>query len=156
MTTHVKSPAKNHLGQTQYSPKLCAEVAKLMAAGFSDTQVFAQWNISKDTFYRWKREHEDFKEACDIGKAKFDAKHEELGVLGMMKAADIDYQFWRDLGKFRNGWTEKAPAGSTHNTQINIDKMNILHQQSNAELLEYIKDNLDIIEGELVDESGKS
>ena len=126
----------------KYVPKLCTEITKLMAAGFSDTEVMAQWNICRDTFYRWKRENPEFKEAHDIGKTLFDAAHEKLGKEGMLKTRDIDYQFWRDLGKYRHGWTEKLPT-STNNTQINIDKINILQNQSNSELIEYIKMNLE-------------
>lgn len=146
--------------QSDYDQKYCAEVYKYMSAGFSETQAIASLGTSRSTFYRWKKEYPDFKEACDKGKVQFDAKHEELGVQGMMKTIDIDYQFWRDLGKYRNGWTEKANASvTTHNTQINIDQMNVLNDQSNEELLLYIKSQMEkhpelqhIIEGELVNE----
>lgn len=140
---------------TKYEPKMCAEVYKYMSAGFSETQAIAQLGVSKATFYRWKKEYPEFKDAVDRGAVQFDAKHEELGVQGMMKTMDIDYQFWRDLGKFRNGWTEKS-ATSTNNTQINIEQMNVLNDQSNEELLAYIKAQMErnpelqhIIEGQV-------
>ena len=127
---------------TKYNPKLCAELTKLMAAGFSDVEVMAKWEISKGTFYTWKREKPEFKEAHEIGTNMFDSHHEKLGKEGMLKAKDIDYNFWKDLGKFRHGWSEKSPS-NTNNTQINIDKINILQQQSDSELIEYIKSNLE-------------
>jgi hypothetical protein len=71
----------------------------------------------------------------------FDAIHEDLGRQGMMKQADIDYQFWRDLGKYRHGWTDKTTGGTTNT--INIDTMNVLNNQTNEELLCYIKSQLD-------------
>lgn len=114
-----------------------------MSAGFSETQTIAALGKSRSTFYRWKKEHPEFAEAVDKGAVQFDAKHEELGIQGMMKTMDIDYQFWRDLGKYRNGWTDKTANGVTNNTQINIDQMNVLNEQSNEELLIFIKSQME-------------
>jgi hypothetical protein len=126
----------------KYEDKYCVDIYKNMAAGLSDTQVMAKWDISRSTFYRWMKEHPELKEAQERGKVAFDAIHESLGVQGMMKTTDIDYQFWRDLGKYRHGWAEKQSA-ATMNTQINIDTMNVLNEQTNEELLEYIKGQME-------------
>ncbi len=120
----------------------CLDLTKKMAAGQSDTEVMAQWGISRATFYRWLKEYPELKESHEIGKVMFDAIHEDLGRQGMMKQTDIDYQFWRDLGKYRHGWSEK-PSTATTNTQINIDTMNVLNEQTNEELLEYIKSQME-------------
>jgi len=145
--------------QSEYKPEYCAEVYKIMAGGSSETKAIALLGTARSTFYRWKKEHPEFAEACDKGKVVFDAHHEDLGVQGMMKTMDIDYQFWRDLGKYRNGWTDKTATGITNNTQINIDQMNVLNDQSNEELLAFIRSQLEqnpelqyIIEGEIVSE----
>lgn len=146
MTTEIQKNSRTG----KFRPSMCTDLTRLMAAGLSDTQVMAQWGISRDTFYRWLRENEEFKEAHETGKVMFDAVHEKLGVEGMLKMSDIDYQFWRDLGKYRNGWSDKAAATTTtNNTQINIDNMNVLQNQSNEQLVEFIKENLDVLEGEL-------
>ncbi len=126
----------------KYNEKYCIDLTKKMAAGLSDTEVMAQWSISRGTFYNWIKEYPELKEAHDMGKVMFDAIHEDLGRQGMLKQADIDYQFWRDLGKYRHGWSEK-PSASTTNTQINIDTMNVLNQQTNEELLCYIKSQME-------------
>lgn len=146
--------------KSDYKPSYCAEVYKIMAGGCSETKAMALLDVSRSTFYRWKKEHPEFADACDKGKVQFDAHHEDLGVQGMMKKRDIDYQFWRDLGKYRNGWTDKPMImgpGSTYNTQINIDQMNVLNDQSNEELLMYIKAQMEkhpelqhVIEGEII------
>jgi hypothetical protein len=125
----------------KYEPKMCVDLYKKMAAGLSDTQVMAQWGVARSTFYRWLKEFPELKEAQEKGKTAFDAIHEDLGVQGMMKTADIDYQFWRDLGKFRHGWAEKQTA--TNNTQINIEQMNVLNDQTNEELVHYIKSQME-------------
>lgn len=126
----------------KYESKYCADIYRLMAAGLSDTQAMAQWGISRGTFYRWMKEKPELKEAHEQGKVAFDAIHEDLGIQGMLKTKDIDYQFWRDLGKYRHGWSEK-PSTATNNTQINIDTMNVLNEQTNDELLAYIKSQMD-------------
>jgi hypothetical protein len=127
---------------SSYDPKHCVEIYKNMAAGLSDTEVMAKWGISRGTFYRWLKEHPELKEAHESGKVAFDAIHEDLGRQGMLKQTDIDYQFWRDLGKYRHGWADK-PSAATTNTQINIDTMNILNEQTNEELLLYIKSQME-------------
>lgn len=127
---------------SDYSAAHCVDIYKQMAAGLSDTQVMSMWGKSRGTFYRWLKEHPELKEAHEQGKVAFDAIHEDLGVQGMLKQTDIDYQFWRDLGKYRNGWAEK-PSAATTNTQINIEQMNVLNQQTNEELLEYIRSQME-------------
>lgn len=125
-----------------YNPKLCSELTRQMAAGLSDTEVIAKWGLARSTFYRWKKEHPEFKEAHEIGKGMFDAIHIELGTKAMKKEIDLEYVYWKDLGKYCHGWADKGATGTTNNTQINIDQMNVLNEQSNEELLMYIKDNL--------------
>lgn len=127
---------------SKYDASMCVDLTKKMAAGLSDTEVMAMWKISRGTFYRWLKENPELKEAHETGKVMFDAIHEDLGRQGMMKQTDIDYQFWRDLGKYRHGWAEK-PSAATTNTQINIDTMNVLNEQTNDELLEYIKSQME-------------
>lgn len=146
------------VAQTDYNPKYCSEVYKIMAGGCSETKAIAILDVSRSTFYRWKKEHPEFADACDRGKVQFDAHVEDLGVHGMMKTMDIDYQFYRDLAKYRNGWTDKPIQGSiTNNTQINIDQINVLNDMSNDEVLAYIKSQVEqhpelqhVIEGEIV------
>lgn len=143
--------------EDKYKSEYCVDLYKKMAAGMSDTEVMAQWEISRGTFYRWVKEKPELKEAHDRGKVAFDAIHEDLGRQGMLKQTDIDYQFWRDLGKYRHGWAEK-PSAATTNTQINIDTMNVLNEQTNEELMLFIKSKLQelpelshIIDGEIVE-----
>lgn len=138
------------MADSKWDDKYVVDLYTKMAAGMSDVQVRVSWNVSKGTFYRWLKEHPELKDAHERGKDAFDAIHEDYGVQGMLKQNDIDYQFWRDLGKFRHGWAEKST-----NTQINIDTMNVLNEQTNEELLAFIRNQVEkhpelsnIIEGE--------
>ncbi len=142
----------------KYVPKHCTDLTKKMASGMSDTEVMAMWGVSRGTFYKWMQKYPELKEAHEVGRVMFDAIHEDLGRQGMLKLTDIDYQFWRDLGKYRHGWSDK-PSTATTNTQINIDTMNVLNQQSNEELLYFIKSQMEshpelrsIIEHENIDD----
>jgi len=59
-TTHDKVP---------YNPKYCIEVLDLASAGYSNEEIrlfFAHVHgIQLKTFYVWKREHPDFREALE-------------------------------------------------------------------------------------------
>lgn len=120
-----------------YNSKYCAEIFKLMAAGFTDTQVYAKWGICKDTFYKWKRERPEFLEAHQQGSAQYEAYLDAKGRAGMLKEEDIDFQFWKELCKYKLGRSDKAtPTTVTNNTLI-------LQNQSNDDLIEFIKNNLE-------------
>jgi hypothetical protein len=143
---------------TDYNPKYCAEVTKLMAAGLTETEVIAKLGKARSTFYRWKKEFPEFAEALELGRDLYGANMIQLGREGMNKTKDIDYRFWKDLSK--NVHELKDPVstntGNTNNIQIN----NYLNEQSNEELLAYIKNQMEthpeltrVIEGEIIDVS---
>ena len=144
------------VAQSDYDSKYCAEATKIMSAGLTETECIAQLGKSRSTFYRWKKEFPEFKEALDRGKVLYDSNMIALGRQGMLKTMDLDYRYWKDLSK--NVHELKDPQTSTHNTQINIDQMNVLNEQTNEELLMYIKSQMEkhpelshIIEGEIVE-----
>ena len=47
---------------TKYKPEMCKTVIDLMEEGASQQEVLAALDISNDTFYRWKKENEEFSE----------------------------------------------------------------------------------------------
>lgn len=119
------------------------KIAQETALGKSDSQIIKDWGIARSTFYEWKKNHPEFLEAYDLGKGLAESNHIELGRLAMTKQLDLDYQFWRDIGKHLYKINNQPTAGGTNNTQINIDNMNVLQNQSNEELLSYIKNKLE-------------
>ena len=52
---------------TKYKTSFCDALIDQMSQGALNEEIFASWSISKDTFYRWINEHEDFKAAYEIG-----------------------------------------------------------------------------------------
>ena len=130
------------MSEDKYNSSYCTDITKKMAAGLTDVEVIAQWPISYSTFYRWKKEHPELKEAADIGKTMYDANMLSLGKQGMLKERDLDYRYWKDLSRQVKG-LEDPKIGNTNNTQINIDTMNVLNEQTNEELLMYIKSKME-------------
>lgn len=126
----------------KYHSKYCAAITKYMSAGLTDTEVMSKWDISRATFYRWKKEHPEFAEAADRGKVRYDAYQDDLGRKAMLKEIELEYPYWRDLNRFHRGLGAATPTSSS-GTQINIDTMNVLNQQTNEELLIYIKSKLE-------------
>lgn len=117
---------------------LPAKMFSQMAKGRTDTQVIADWGISRATFYRWLKQYPELKEAKELGEVQYEAYLDEKGLAGMTKTEDIDFQFWREMCKYKLGRTEKQ-----FGTQVNIENMNVFNDQSNEELLAYIKSQME-------------
>jgi len=47
-------------------------LGRMVAAGLTDEQVCAVYDIDETTFYKWCKEHEEFKAAIDKNKKRFD------------------------------------------------------------------------------------
>ena len=53
---------------TKYKPQMCEVVIELMREGASQDEVIGHLDISRDTFYRWKEEHEEFSDSIKRGE----------------------------------------------------------------------------------------
>lgn len=127
------------VAETKYSPERCRQITTMMAAGMSQVEARAAMEVSKTTFHRWRKEYPEFQEAYELGKDLAEQNHISLGKSAMMGDIKVDFKFWKELGKYCHGWTDKSGGGATNNTQINIDQMNVLQDKSNEELIDYIK-----------------
>ncbi|NLK94720.1 MAG: hypothetical protein GX275_05975 [Clostridiales bacterium] len=77
------------------------DVEKWAIMGLSDTQIAFNLGISKDTFYRYKKEHSDFSDTLKRGKNQADFKVENalykkatgytVKKVGVIKCKDIYY-----------------------------------------------------------------
>jgi hypothetical protein len=127
---------------SEYKPEYCEELINKMALGMFDYEVFADWDISRDTFYRWLKEHPDLKQAKDIGLVK---SYKWWTTEGKQRFADRDdkgFKYWISImnNLFRDfGWGKEEGAKAA--TQINIGSMNIL-QKSPEELINIIQQDL--------------
>ena len=105
---------------TKFKKRYCREVIEKMAEGEFDCNICADWEISADTFYRWRRENPEFKEAHKIGIAKCESWWIKNGL-----ADNVNFKFWIALmkKKFNYAGTQGKQDG---NKTVNIDNMNIL------------------------------
>lgn len=133
MTNPVGRPA-------QYNPDFhITDLVDKMKQGLLDCEIFAEWDISKNTFYRWLRENEDLKDAYERGFEKGEAHL--VGKFRRMMDGELEgkHSFNAAIALANNKYKWSKGSTSDIQTQININNMNVIdHNQSNAELLEFI------------------
>jgi hypothetical protein len=73
---------KNRTGpDSEYSPKL-AEIARDLAKeGLTVDQICERLHIHINTFYKWRRENDEFKILVQEGRDSFDTEHVEKAML---------------------------------------------------------------------------
>ncbi len=76
--TDVYKRKRAHGKPSSYRPEYAHQVFKWLASGHSLDSFCAQIMVSGDTIYRWKKQHEDFGEAIDLGRRGLQAYIEEL------------------------------------------------------------------------------
>ena len=94
---------------------------------------------SKDTFYRWIKEHKSFGDAYDTSKVESQAFYEDIllaGALGRIKNYNFNSLAMTMNNKFGDEYKRSA-TGS--NTEINIGAINTIEQMSSVELDKRIK-----------------
>jgi hypothetical protein len=118
-----------------YKQEYPEQLIKLMSEGKLDIQVYALWDISKDTFYRWLNEYPELREAHNIGMVKCEAVYIDLAQQAMAKGDDKGFKYYISLMNNKFGW-EKGAKGQE--TTINIGNMNVLNQMSRPDLLQHV------------------
>lgn len=155
MTKNTKLP-KLAGRPPKLSNKIIKQTKEIMARGCSKNTAIRELGISRSTFYKWQRENQDFANAVADGLTYGESVHEEIikGMAqGSIKGGSVAaYQMY-----MRNvhGWDRNQGDGNTHNTQININSMNVLQDKSTEDLLEYIRDMQDeikpMLEADIID-----
>lgn len=127
------------------------ELVELMANGALDCEVFAKWNICKDTFYRWINENADFKAAYEEGLPKCEAWWIDWGRRGMKgEIKGFTFNAWIAFMNNKFKWAKISQESQNVINNVTISNLNVLQQKSNLDLVEYIKmtveRNKDVIE----------
>lgn len=115
----------------------------IMATGALDCEIFAEWDISKATFYRWLNDHEELKEAHEMGLQKCEAWWTKRMRESFLDKDDKGFKYCIAIMNNKFGWekgSKQQDAGST--TNINIGNMNLLQDKSRDGLLQYINERL--------------
>lgn len=126
--------------ETRCTWEMINTVRKILSNGLSNNVAMASINVSKDTFYRWKREIPAFREALEDAQPKQMAVNE----LEIRKIATGEKKgnvaAWQMYMRNIHGWDKPAGENNTYNQSININNMNVLEDKSIEDLVAYIED----------------
>lgn len=92
---------------TTFKPEYIEEVVTLAKKGYTVTAMCDEWDISRDTFYRWVKDNEDFAAAFERSKPKVQNAYEQLyfkiatgeirgNIQGMNKLMAVKFADWRE------------------------------------------------------------
>ena len=110
---------------TKYKPSMCKVVIDLMQEGASQQEVLAVLDISNDTFYRWKKENEEFSETIKRGVQLSQGWWERQGRVSL-KDREFNYTGWYMNMKNRFKWADKQEVKNEGITTV-IVKSKIPH-----------------------------
>lgn len=130
------------------------QLVQLMAEGKLDVQIYAMWDVSKDTFYRWLNEKDELREAHNRGMAKCESYYITKAQEAMDAHDDKGFKYYISLMNNKFGW-EKGSKGEGATTNIQIGNINVLQQKSRVDLLDHVKalidKHKDVIDVELIE-----
>ena len=105
---------------TKYKPEMCETVIELMKEGASQQEVLAVLDISNDTFYRWKKENEEFSETIKRGIQLSQAWWERKGRISL-DDRQFNSTLWYMNMKNRFKWADKQEVKNEGNVTIVMD-----------------------------------
>src|SRR5260221_376748 len=127
---------------TKYRSDMCGIVIQVAHDGGFHAAMMVACGIGNDTFYRWKNEIPEFKQAVDQADLISLALQEAVlvdGMLGKIK----NYNFNANAMILNNKWrAQYARSGSGDNTEITINTVNLSKDQLDnkiAQKLERLK-----------------
>jgi hypothetical protein len=105
---------------TKYKPEMCKTVVELMSEGASQYEVLATLGISEDTFYRWKKENEEFSESIKRGSQLSQAWWEKKGRISL-DDRQFNSTLWYMNMKNRFKWADKQEVKNEGSVTIVMD-----------------------------------
>ena len=105
---------------TKYRSEMCAVLEEMMREGASQIEVMAEIDITEDTFYRWKKENEEFSESVARGKLLSQAWWERIGRVNL-ENTKFNYRGWYMNMKNRFKWSDKPEVNNEGNITIVMD-----------------------------------
>jgi hypothetical protein len=91
---------------TDYTPEACNQVIGIMETGLSLTAAAGIMGITRSTIHRWMKEHQEFSDSVELGKAKRVATL-ETGMLDSDNAAEINARRFALLNADPIEWRDK-------------------------------------------------
>jgi len=87
-----------------YKDTYPAQLVELMEQGKLDVQIYAMWDVSKDTFYRWLNEKEELREAHNKGMAKCESFYIAKAQAAIEAGDDKGFKYYISLMNNKFGW----------------------------------------------------
>ncbi len=115
------------------------QLIEMMSVGKLDVQIYAEWGVSKDTFYTWLNEYKDLKEAHEIGLAKCEAWYASAAQRALEDRDDKGFKYFIAIMNNKFGWEKGPPKSEGTTNNIQIGNVNLLQQKSRVDLLDYVK-----------------
>lgn len=120
---------------------------KLFTEGKLNIQVIAALGLKKDTFYRWIREHEDFKTAYEIGRCRAEAFWAQQLQDMTIERNDKGCKACIMILNNNFGWGKDETTRTLTQNTINITgNMNVIQGKSQQELIELIENNTEYLQ----------
>jgi len=145
---------------SKYKKDMPDQLIEMMAQGKLDVQIYAEWGISKQAFYKWLNEHEELKEAHEVGLAKCEAYYASAAQRALEDRDDKGFKYFIAIMNNKFGWEKGAPKEASTTNNIQIGNVNVLQQKSRADLLDYVKASLekhgDILNVKVIDHQPES
>lgn len=123
----------------EFHPK---NLVELMAQGALDCEIYAEWDICKDTFYTWRNEHEEFQEAFNRGLPKCEAWYTKEMKRCWKEHDDKGFKYCIAIMNNKFGWERGTRSEGTTNN-IQIGNVNVLQQLGREGLIDDIKRQLE-------------
>ena len=106
--TKKAAPKPSKMGRpSKYKKEFCDTLIDNMAEGLSFEACCGIIGISKDTGYRWIKEHEDFSDAKKRGDVLSQLWWENQGKKGMFWGKDFNATVWVFAMKNRHDWSDR-------------------------------------------------
>lgn len=143
--------------KTKYEPWMCEKIIEAAKQGKHVAGMCVAIGInSRDTFYRWLNEYEDFDQAYKESKLMSQDFYEDVGLAGMLgKIKNFNFNSW--VTTMNNKFSDEYKRNATgSNTEINIGSINTIEQLNTEQLdekIESLQERLNLIP-EGADEEG--
>jgi len=131
------------ISENLYCKSHPAQLLELMSLGMLDCEIYAEMNIKKATFYLWRQEHDDFKEAFELGLSRCEAFYVKKIKECWINGDDKGIRYCELIMKNKFGWGKEENKGTTNH--INIGNMNVIQQKNTQELIDIIQSGEDYL-----------
>lgn len=113
MKTTLAKKKKSNVGRpTDLVPDTVTKLESIFKIGGNDSEACSYAGISRETYYRWRKENVDFMTQMDTAKHYADVAAKNVVVSAITKDKDLGTAKW---------WLEKRQFQPQPLTQINVE-----------------------------------